>query len=84
MKKYITIIHYVVLGLIMVTGVWLFISLSGNRGWQLITGIMTSLAYISWGMIHHSLQGDLHKKIVVEYVLIGAIAIILLFIVLMA
>lgn len=36
------------------------------------------LFYISWGIIHHHLEKTLHLKVVVEYILIGAITLFLL------
>jgi len=59
-------------------GVAAFFYVSPNSSLQLAVGIITSIAYVLWGFIHHWLQKDLHKRIVVEYILIGAIAIILL------
>ena len=55
-----------------------FFYVSPNSSQQLIVGVITSISYVLWGLIHHALQKDLHKRIVVEYILIGAIAIILL------
>lgn len=60
----------------------MFSSARGNTALQLLVGLVTSIAYIAWGIIYHCLQGDFHRKVVIEYVFIGGIAIILLFIVL--
>lgn len=60
----------------------MFLVARGNTGLQLMIGVVTSIAYVAWGIIHHAMQGDLHRKVVIEYVFIGGIAIILLFIVL--
>lgn len=60
----------------------MFFLAHGNTGLQLMIGVVTSVAYIAWGMIHHAMQGDLHRKVVIEYIFVGSIAIILLFIVL--
>jgi hypothetical protein len=72
------ILHFIVLVGILTGGVTAFILASSSSSLQLIIGIITSVAYVLWGFIHHAMQKDLHKKIVVEYVLIGAIAIIML------
>jgi ABC-type proline/glycine betaine transport system permease subunit len=72
------IMHYLVLGIILVIGVMAFCFASPNSSLQLIIGIVTSVAYVCWGFIHHAVQKDLHQKIVVEYILIGAIAVVLL------
>ena len=73
-----TIIHFLVLIGILGAGVLTFIVVAPNTTIQLLVGIITAVAYVLWGLIHHTIQQDLHQKIVVEYLLIGAIAIVLL------
>lgn len=73
--------HFLILIAIIGLGVGIFFLASGNRGAQLLIGLTTSFAYVAWGLIHHAIEGDLHKKIVVEYVLMGAIAVLLFLIV---
>ena len=77
MKKY-YYLHFGVLIIILSLGISLFFYAQGNRSIQLAVGIATSLAYIAWGIIHHAMQRDLYPKVVVEYVLMGLIAILLL------
>lgn len=72
------IIHFIILLAIIAAGVTSFISVGGNTGLQFFIGLITAISYVVWGIIHHLLEGDLHKKIVVEYVLIAAIAVLLL------
>lgn len=74
------VLHFIVLLLILSAGVGMFFSARGNNALQLMIGVVTSVAYIAWGIIHHVMQGDLHRKVVIEYVFIGFLAIILLFI----
>ncbi len=76
------ILHFIVLILILAGGMGMFFLAHGNTGFQLMIGVVTSIAYVVWGMIHHAMQGDLHRKVVIEYIFVGSIAIILLFIVL--
>lgn len=82
MKRTVHIVHFIVLFFILSGGIIAFGLLNGNPPMQRAIGIVTSLAYTSWGLIHHALQGDLHKKVVVEYILIGVIAILFISIVL--
>lgn len=77
MKRY-QIIDYIVLFMILAGGVWTFMYVRPNVTLQLLTGIVTSVMYVLWGIVHHAIQKDLHHKIVIEYMLIGAIAIVLL------
>lgn len=71
-------IHFLILLATLALGVSAFFAAAGNSGLQLFIGFVTALAYVVWGILHHALSGDLHKKVVVEYVLIAAIAILLL------
>ncbi len=71
-------LHFLVLVIIVVTGMYLFFYAQGNRSLQLTIGITSALAYVAWGLIHHAIQRDLYPKVVVEYVLMGLIAIVLL------
>ena len=74
------ILHFIVLVLILGMGVGTFLLAQGSRPLQLFIGVITSAAYMTWGMIHNAMLGDLHRKVVIEYLCIGAIAIVLLFI----
>lgn len=76
------VVHYLVLLAILASGVVMFLYENGDHSAQLAVAIVTSFAYVLWGIIHHSLQEDLHRKIVVEYVLMGMIAVMLFLIVL--
>lgn len=74
--------HLVVLGLILLGGGVTFFFVGGNSSAQLSVGIVTSLAYVAWGILHHSVEKDLHPKVVIEYVLIGLLAILVFSVVL--
>lgn len=71
-------VHFFILLVILAAGVFTFISVRPNTSLQLFVGIVTAAVYVLWGLIHHAMQKDLHQKIVVEYLLIGTIAIVLL------
>jgi uncharacterized membrane protein len=73
-----TIIHFLALIAILGAGVLTFMVVAPNTTIQLVVGIITAAAYVLWGLIHHTIQKDLHQKIVLEYLLIGVIAIVLL------
>lgn len=80
MKAHIS--HYAILILILIIGAASFLGLQGNHPGQLAIGIVTTVAYVSWGIIHHAMEHDIHPKVVVEYALIGAMALLLLMVVL--
>ena len=71
-------LHFLILLVILAGGAWAFFYVRTDRQLQLLVGIATVAAYVLWGIIHHVIQRDLHIKIVVEYILIGAIAAVLL------
>lgn len=71
-------LHFIVLALILVGGVVSFTTLAGDVVAQQWIGIATSVAYVVWGILHHAIEGDLHPKVVIEYVLVGAVAILVL------
>lgn len=70
--------HFIVLLAVLAGGVGVFFYVRPNTTLQLLTGIITAVSYVAWGLIHHAIERDLHQKVVVEYILIGAIAIVLL------
>ena len=63
---------------ILAGGAFTFWYARGNTPMQLAVGILTALAYVIWGMLHHSQKGDLHVRVVLEYVLVACIAVVLL------
>jgi len=71
-------LHAFILFCILGAGAWSFWNAGGNVMLQLIIGGVTTIAYVMWGIIHHIISGDLHKKVVIEYVLVGLIALVLL------
>ena len=73
-----SVFHFLVLAAILIIGIFTFIYVRPNTTLQLYIGIITAVAYVLWGFIHHAIRKDLHQKIMVEYLLIGAIAIVLL------
>lgn len=71
-------VHFIVLLLILISGVVTFWGAQGDRSMQMAIGIATAIAYVLWGAIYHVLEGDMHPKVMVEYLLVGAIAIVIL------
>ncbi len=76
--KHIHVINYVVLCSILIGGVATFWYVSPNRELQFTVGVTTSIFYVVWGLIHHAIHRDLRRKVMIEYLLMGAIAIVLL------
>lgn len=66
--------HYLVLLVILNLGVGMFYFLRFNQTYQIMVMMMTGIAYVLWGIIHHWQEEDLHPKIILEYVLIALLA----------
>ena len=80
LKKHIG--YYFSLIIILVLGIFLSLQTSGDRQLQMLIMVMTVFFYVLWGILHHLLEHDLSIKIVIEYVLIGSLAMsIILFLV---
>lgn len=77
MKQY-TFLHTLVLFCILAGGAVTIWYAQGDSTLQFVIGSITSAFYVAWGIIHHAIRGDLHGKVVIEYVLVGLIAIVLL------
>lgn len=53
-----------------------------DKALQMAALVLLSLFYILWGLLHHFMHHDLHMKIVLEYILIGALGISIAFFIL--
>jgi hypothetical protein len=76
------IVHIMFLVVILAIGSWTFLSMAGNPDFMRLTGITMAGAYVAWGIIHHAVSGNLRVRVVIEYVLVAAIALVFLFAVL--
>jgi hypothetical protein len=52
---------------------------SSDRNLQIGVIVATTFFYVLWGIMHHLMNHDLHAKIVLEYVLIGAFGLTIIF-----
>jgi hypothetical protein len=66
--------HYLVLLVILSTGVQAFLFLDFNRIYQLIIILATSFTYVIWGIVHHWFCEDLHFKVIAEYLALAVLA----------
>ncbi len=73
-----SLFHYL---LLITVGIFFLLILSVLKGYPMRQYLVLSLFvffYIIWGVIHHLFEKTLRLKIVLEYILIGAIALFLL------
>lgn len=52
---------------------------SSDRSFQIGVIVATTFFYVLWGILHHLMNHDLNMKIVVEYILIGAFGLTIIF-----
>jgi len=57
-----------------------FFVFSQNRNFLKLISALVSLIYALWGIIHSALEGRFTPAIVMEYVLFGSLAFVILFI----
>jgi hypothetical protein len=73
-----TLLESMVLFCILGGGLFTFWYARGNMSLQLTIGALMTVAYVLWGIMRHQSAKSLHRKIVIEYVLVGVIALVLL------
>jgi hypothetical protein len=52
---------------------------SSERNFQIGVIVAATFFYVLWGIMHHLINHDLHAKIVIEYMLIGAFGLTVIF-----
>lgn len=70
--------HYISLFSIFVAGIIGFYVFSFDRTFQLAVVFSVSLAYVSWGVIHHTIHKDICLSIVLEYIAISILGAVML------
>lgn len=74
-----TVVHFLALGAIFAISLTAFLRFEGSAVMQLYTVVMAVVAYTGWGMIYHFLSRRLTLSIILEYLLVGALVILLFF-----
>ena len=69
--------HYVSLISIFVVGLLGFYFFSYDRFFQIAIAVALSSAYVSWGIIHHTIHKDICLTIVLEYVAVAILGLIM-------
>lgn len=76
------ILHYLILLLVLLSGGLLLFMYAHRPYLQFYIGVGIAISYFAWGVIHHHLLEDLHRKHVVEYGMLAMLGIFLLKVVL--
>ena len=77
MSHKIHLLHYVILFLILASGLAGFLVLSFKPFYQFLVIVATVVGYVIWGIAHHYLEDRLSWGVIVEYFLIGTLVIFL-------
>lgn len=75
--------YYLSLLTILIFGLILTFLAAPNIQLQIIIILLTTFFYVLWGIFHHLINHELSSKIMVEYVLIGALGVSILFFLIM-
>ena len=68
-------LYYMLLFGILSSGFILFLSFASSPQMQMTIVMLTSFFYVGFALFHHYLNNDLSVKVVIEYVLIAALGI---------
>ncbi|KKR50258.1 MAG: hypothetical protein UU81_C0009G0007 [Microgenomates group bacterium GW2011_GWC1_41_8] len=70
--------HHTVLIFILTTALFAFLFFSPSKILQFTIGCIAALLYVGWGVLHHYIDGDLHFKNVIEYILFAVLGLVIL------
>ena len=71
--------YYLSLSAILLLGIVLVVLTSPNIKTQGLVISLTVFFYVLWGILHHLMTHNLNIKIVIEYILIGAFGLTIIF-----
>ncbi len=75
-KKHIP--HYFPLAGILAAGIFAFYFFSYDRFFQIGVVVALAMAYVSWGVIHHTIHKDISLGVVLEYLAVAVLGVIML------
>lgn len=75
--------HYLSLMAILSVGFGLFWMFNYQRTVQMGITVALGAAYVLWGVLHHTLKGELHWRIIWEYIVVAVIASVIVIFLLM-
>jgi len=71
--------HYLILLFLLASGGLVFFYFQRFPQAQIVSAFLTASFYVLWGVIHHYLEGDLHLRVVVEYMAVALLGFLVLF-----
>lgn len=70
-------LHSLSLLLLMTAGLAGLVFFRFNHPVQFLLAAAMGICYTAWGIVHHYLKGDIHPKIIAEYLLVALFAVLL-------
>ncbi len=70
--------HYLVLLFILTFGAFAFFYFQRHPQAQTVSIFLTASFYVLWGIIHHYLEGNLHIRIIFEYLAVALLGFLIL------
>ena len=70
--------HYLALGFILAFGVGALVFFQRTPQMQIISLFLTASFYVLWGVVHHYSEGDLHLRIILEYIAVALLGFLIL------
>lgn len=71
--------HYFSLVAIFIAGLVGFYLFSYDKTFQVGVALALSAAYVSWGIIHHTIHKDICLSVVLEYIAVAILGLVLTF-----
>lgn len=71
--------HYLILLFILSFGALIFWYFQRYPQAQIVSVFLTASFFVLWGVIHHNLEGDLHIRIILEYLAVALLGFLVLF-----
>jgi len=70
--------HYLALFFILAFGVGALVFFQRTPQMQIVSIFLTTSFYVLWGVVHHYLKGDLHIRVIIEYIAIALLGFLIL------
>ncbi|KKQ38042.1 MAG: hypothetical protein US53_C0003G0009 [Candidatus Woesebacteria bacterium GW2011_GWA1_37_7] len=71
--------HYLPLVGILLSGILGFYIFSYDRAFQSVLVVALGTAYVTWGLVHHYIHGDLNMSVLLEYLAIAILGCVMIF-----
>lgn len=73
------IAHYLPLIVVLFAGILGFFVFTYDKAFQGVIVVAVAASYVSWGLVHHFIHGDLNISVVIEYLAIAILGVTLVF-----